>query len=124
MPAGLSAPGNDDNDNGNNEVPLYVPILNSLVSSIKGQVNVQGKEVLTTQQTIFQMESRCHKLKWELEDVRIQCEDETSPAKQKKMKKEMKQIQHTINKLNEDIKKMDGDKASYDSNVSSNSLLG
>ena len=40
------------------------------------------------------------------------------------MKKEMKQIQHTINKLNEDIKKMDGDEASYDSDVSSDSLLG
>ena len=80
VPAGLSAPGNDDNDDGNNEVPLYVPILNSLVSSIKGQVNVQGEEVLTTQQTSFQMESCRRELKWELEDVCILCEDETSPT--------------------------------------------
>ena len=87
-------------------------------------MNVQGEEVLTTQQTIFQMESRRRELKRELEDVRVRREDETSPATRKKMKKEMKQIQHTINKLNEDIKKMDGDEASYDSDVSSDSLLG
>ena len=87
-------------------------------------MNVKGKEVLTTQQTIFQMESHHHKLKWELEDVCVQCKDDTSPLTQKKMKKEMKQIQHTINKLKEDIKKMDGDEASYDSDVSSDSLLG
>ena len=76
VPAGLSAPGDDDDDDGNNEVPPYVPILNSLVSSIKGQVNVQGEEVLTTQQTIFRMKSRRRELKRELEeDVRIRHKD-------------------------------------------------